>query len=505
MNSITDDVFNYLLESFLSREEKTILRLLNKKYKNKYTNYINIKTLVKNNNIDTIKELIIEYPITNHVFCGLVEYGNTELLDWFILHNNITYMEYLDPYKIAAKRNNIDILKWLEKNINMMSKTYGYDISLYNGSLDVIKWCYERHDKYISICKIMHGRNGFYYWNLEIIKWIHNTYISLNPILYKYIVYDVNMINWLIESGLLNNTNILHNVGESICRHGNVELLKLLNLLNLSEGLLGYYFNVAAKEGNVDIMKYLYKCGMSWDYNMFTNVISSCNKIGSDKCIEIIKWLLNPLSIQSTKNQDEQIIIDEENACSWGYVIYSKCNGNMKIVKWLMEVGCPVRSIYGVDDAKIFYTNMRDVIDNYDLLVKTGFILDNEDNEDDIEQTDKLVEIVCKNGDISTLKWLESEGFKIPARYQILRNACKSGNLELVKFIYNKDIEVYCYNYAYASMAAVEYGHTHILEWMKETGLNISVDKRWNNGRYVSKKGYDWLIANNYIYNYFMI
>ncbi|SNW62363.1 Ankyrin-repeat protein [Orpheovirus IHUMI-LCC2] len=497
MNPITDDVFNYLLDNFLCKEERTMMRLLNKKYKNKYYNYINIKTLLKNNNINTVKELYIEDPILHHVFCGLLEYGNIELLDWFIQNNNsmasnenwrIIKKKYLDPYSSAVISNNINVLQWLQNNTNIKSDHYGYKTCLYNGSLEVIKWCHERCTKNKDITNLL-PHLGFYHWNLETIKWIHSIYTKLPSYFYEYIIYNMEMVRWLMEEGLVDDDNILTYIIFSICRDGNIELLKMLTL---NKKLLNTYFNMAAAEGNLDIMKYLYLNGLRWNDNIFPIVISSCNKIGSDKCIEIMKWLLNPLSLSSSRDENAGIIIDQENACPWGYATYSRCNGNIKVIKWLCDVNCPIKCIYyGVNDPKIFYNNIRDVMNNYSLMLRTGFVLDDEDNKQEIHN---LTKILCKNGDIDVLKWLESKECKIPVSDRVIKASCKSGNLELVKWIYEK-IDRTAHNYNYGSITAVEYGHVHILEWMIENGIKILYDGRWCKGKYITKKGYQWAIS----------
>ncbi|SNW62353.1 Ankyrin-repeat protein [Orpheovirus IHUMI-LCC2] len=179
-NPITNDVFNYLINNFLSNAERTILRLLNISYRDKYNSYVSVKTLIENNNIDTVRWLIMEHSISCDIFCGLLQYGDINLLKLFVNNNNsildknLLFLEnkrYPSFYNSAVKSGKIEILNWLASTCDRGSHDYGYFTAVKESfSLDIIKWCYIRASAHIRNTSLMNV-NLPERCNRDIISW----------------------------------------------------------------------------------------------------------------------------------------------------------------------------------------------------------------------------------------------------------------------------------------------------------------------------------------------
>ncbi|SNW62356.1 Ankyrin-repeat protein [Orpheovirus IHUMI-LCC2] len=514
---ITSDVFDYLIESFLSKEEKTILRLVNKKYRNKYNNYVNIKTLIKNENINTFALLIIEAPTNIHVLCGLLEHGDTHLLSWFkdtyknIIYNNFKLFEdnkFINLYESAVKSGKVEVLEWVKKNIIIRSEHYGLAEALHRESLDVIKWCYEHaRPNFIflsdDIPNMIRERRKF---TLEIFQWYYKL-VSLHWInLSDKIFYTTDIVKWLIHIDELKDCTFwtAYNIFNCALEDGNIELLELLKEERLIsrdailENIIEFEpFETATRCGNLQSMKWLYKNEYKWDIDIIFTILNLCDKIGEENVIEIMKWINDHILI----NMEER----DRLLCP---SMYSCCDNNIKLAEYLIEIGCPApMSCYNDKDCT--------------LLIKTSTELYY--NPSRIQCT---IHDLCQHGDVDRLKWLiNSYEYDIVdiektfindvidteliwdnnflsiindtsyIRSHFLVSACESGNLELIKFLYG----IGCEYIPQCSFILAEKGYIHILEWMKQNGLRIVFNEEWKRGKYVSKRGYDWLVANKYI------
>ncbi|SNW62144.1 Hypothetical protein ORPV_240 [Orpheovirus IHUMI-LCC2] len=84
MDVITEDVFNYILNDHLTPGEKTIFHIINKHFHCKIKEDVNLKSLVYNNNIQTLKELNIKLTpyISGHIIKYASECGNLHIIQW---------------------------------------------------------------------------------------------------------------------------------------------------------------------------------------------------------------------------------------------------------------------------------------------------------------------------------------------------------------------------------------------------------------------------------------
>ncbi|SNW62358.1 Ankyrin-repeat protein [Orpheovirus IHUMI-LCC2] len=513
-NPITNDVFLYLIDNFLSGEEKTILRLLNKTYRSKYNNYVNIKTLVKNGNIDTIKELTIEFPTDIHTFSGLLEYGNIDLLNWIkdnsMINDRVHLLKnskYIDLYGSAAKSGKVEVLQWLNTNINIKSTYYGFNKALDSKSLEVVKWCYEcakKNDRWI-LDYIPNMTTDRYKFTFEVFCWLFAKVEELDTGLSKVIFYTTDIVTWLINNNKLQECEDLEFIKWDIftcaIKGGNIQLLELLKnngimspeiAIENDEEFTAFY--EAFNYGNIEVMKWLYVNGYRWCSMSLANIIMSCKDLGEDKTLEILEWVMD--YCKSNIKLYEQL--------------YGYCGPNIRLIKFLIKVQCPL-------------PNHLSIINDYDLLLKNIF-LSFTNNE-----VYHMILTLCKSGNLNMLKWLISTcGYNIAdiekeyakiildilhisdvqmdgntvtsdntlgmtyIMLHFIANACKYGNLEVVQFLYNAG----CKYIPECSFMAAREGHIHILKWMKSNNLKIQIpqDEEWNIGKYISKQVYDFIL-----------
>ncbi|SNW62361.1 Ankyrin-repeat protein [Orpheovirus IHUMI-LCC2] len=494
MNSITEDVFNYLINTFLSKEERTILRLVNTKYRSKYADYVNIKTLLKNNNIETIKSLIIEYPIKEYVIYQLIDCGNVELLEWLFCEEIKTINWKRNLYNLAISTGDIKVLEWINNNICIPFSDNNYNYALECGNLDVIKWF---HSKYIS--KRYHvfvSSSDGYKWNIETFEWVMNTH-TITQEGYRSIIYNYDLTVYLLENYQdIKSYDLYKEILTCAIIYEDFKLLKLMKNEIIRYDINNFLWR-AVRVGNLPIMKYLYKNGRRLNSRNLLgrihidNAYACIDTKGIDTVIDIMKWLLNP-------EEKEGIVRDEINACCWSSFSYAKVGYNFKIIKWLMDAGCPLPSENIIIDTHCFVNNIEDIIKNYHMLDILKI-----DMEENIRYNGiLLLTMLCKKGDMNSIKWFMDKGFfnykksKKKRKTKIIKNACKSGNLDLVIWLYNN-------GYGYDKKCckkAISYGHVNILEWIKEQGLEIAYSKKeMDKHDYISKRGYDWAKCNNLI------
>ncbi|SNW62290.1 Ankyrin-repeat protein [Orpheovirus IHUMI-LCC2] len=179
-NIMTKDVFNYMIDNFLSIDERNILRLLNKEYYNKYKDKINVKTLIINKNLGTLKHIII-----NHRICSkyIIDYITKSLKngEWdiftylcFLQNNNIDDRSYYisrDKFAIWRRlKENNSLLAQISNGIDIMKIIFnkeGYMIS----EPYIISWIIEVSRGPGSIMEIATDRRRKLF--LDIIKYSH--------------------------------------------------------------------------------------------------------------------------------------------------------------------------------------------------------------------------------------------------------------------------------------------------------------------------------------------
>ncbi|SNW62291.1 Ankyrin-repeat protein [Orpheovirus IHUMI-LCC2] len=229
-NVMTKDVFNYMMESFLSIDERNVLRLLNTEYRDKYKGKININTLIRNNNLKTLKYLIImkmDYTsiITNMNKMTLL--NNWDMFNWMCslrntdenkIHKIMTGgMESHRKFKLQVVEillQNLHLFPLLDKNIDLSFTLEDNKIIEESYFITWITYLVNGDDGEYSIGGIKsptrYIRNLVRYGCINSLNFIYNVFHILLKIglmdkcCYMYTALkhnNLSMVQWLCEKG----------------------------------------------------------------------------------------------------------------------------------------------------------------------------------------------------------------------------------------------------------------------------------------------------------------
>ncbi|SNW62383.1 Ankyrin-repeat protein [Orpheovirus IHUMI-LCC2] len=357
MNIITEDVFEYIINKFLTKTERNVLRLINKKYNNRYHKIISLITLIRNGNNKTF-QYIIPSSISPYIIYTALKYNNEEIIElyWPIV-TSPSYKYIIKPellYAYAIKGGNIERIKWLV-NIGIDIITYYQQImnvAVKRGNLNIIKYIYEVSKEKTPIywifphaslsgnlevmkwmsavgCELADNNvfvNAVKYGNLENIKWLISVgcpYDYSSSMEYACEFGHIHIIEWFLEN---NDKNIdiktINNMFGHAISNARIDLIKYLLILFPDADIKIHSFNFgrfAAKDRFINIgwikenMDWINKLDFKLGKNVFNNVVANGN-------IDDLKWLIS-------------------NGCQYGTSSLMKAirNDHMHIVRWLYE------------------------------------------------------------------------------------------------------------------------------------------------------------------------
>lgn len=187
------------------------------------------------------------------------------LIEWAKTHKSfrLTY----NCLNFVAREGDLDILKYIINNYFNEIKGEYFEVNpqiLYeaskNGHINIIKWLYKNKYNYEVINASMAVSGAIQYGNLNNVKWLieHN---------FKYNKEDVYM------AGTFNRVNIL----KYLLEEKNCEWDE-------------YLYNYAAKNGSLNVLKYLYKYSYN-DLSMPTWSSSTISSAAKNGHLKIIKYL----------------------------------------------------------------------------------------------------------------------------------------------------------------------------------------------------------------------
>ena len=255
--------------------------------------------------------VVIDYIKKSYLNCGSVfkiRNPNTyhisnsiQLIEWAKIHPKFSFTNKLG--RSAAQKNNLDILKYLNKN------NYYFCPKVY--------------------CDAINNKN------IKIIKWLRKKNVELN----EYAFHEAAKIGNLKILKLLKRYNCDWN--SVTCNHaisyGNLHSLKWLLRngcwLDISS------FNIAVESGNMSMIKYIYnKCLHDLSYPWWNSF--ACDIAAKKGDFSLLKWL-------------------RSKYCPWDVnCIYNAIkNNHFEIVKWAIENGCEInRSLY-LQISSVIYIN----------------------------------------------------------------------------------------------------------------------------------------------------
>lgn len=176
---------------------------------------------------------------------------------------------------------------------------------------------------------------------------------------------------------------------------------------------------------------------------------------------------------------------------------YAVSTNNLELLKWAMSLSFPLT----YESCIVAVMN-----NNLDML---KIIFDNENNKNALWHIE-IIETATQRGYLDIVKWIfdiidrkEIDSFLCNEKYRptFVNNLCDyaafSGNLELLKFLKEKNYPLRFLTYEQAALG----GHVHILEWLKEHNC----EKGFRTYIYAMMNGnikiLEWLKQNNHTFD----
>lgn len=209
---------------------------------------------------------------------------------WKMNHGHVRNTKKASYSNYLALHGNLKTLKWARKNnCPWDCKTFGNAVK--SGNFKLVKWLKKNSCRRPSPVKLSEMvddtvKSG----NLENLQWLHNNHLF---------------------SSYSDSLSIA-------AREGKLDIIKWL--VNAGAPLTKFIFEEAACSENLQVMKWLKRKKCPWDRYTFANAASVGN-------LQVLEWLL-------------------QNGCPWDSDTFTSAAiaGNLQTMEWLFKNNCPYES-----------------------------------------------------------------------------------------------------------------------------------------------------------------
>lgn len=334
---LSQDIVDYIYYDILEEGERTIFKLLNTYWNSKVKGKVNIDALIKNNNLGTLKYLLMDtqynsyglmlkaclsgkleiirwiydnyeqkshsdeltFRLCGHLvttvtntrkdlldywtFCSTVRSGNMEAIDWILHTNNIKPNDEDQEMHVAmdcaVRTGSLEIIKVLrERGFHWNEETFGVAVNM--GRMDVIKYLSNPNE----IQGIVRDTISGCPWDSTSVR--ESAHMG-----------NVELLEWLLKNGCPSCNGVLG----IFVQNGNLEKAKRVYEIvgNLGEcescnNCDGGLMKAAAWSGNLDMCKWIYNDVLDEhrrDKCKSTEVFYYAAKSHKDNNIEVMTWL----------------------------------------------------------------------------------------------------------------------------------------------------------------------------------------------------------------------
>lgn len=570
---INTDIDNIIL-GYLDNFSLNIMNKVSKNFQNVFKTYVSAREMIdyaiQNNYIELLKYLrSLGYSWNKNSTVLAAKTGNFELIKWLSqdgawlssltcaevsLHGNLEMVKwlrqngcpwYIDTAVNAAKSKNYELLKWVtdedcpcnsnicaalaeNNDLEMLkwahSKKYPIDMwSMFNaakcGNTEMIEWLletYKHRGNEITVTSITCDKiieSG----KLDAVKWLYNKYPDFDHIRIYYGAIEhkfLDIMKWYEDTfNPINNNNFIFS---AVCG-GHLDLIKIFHKKGVDvtgDGLNLYY---AAKQGRLDIIKWLLKHGCEWDGNVIMRFIGRGTLEGFiwlinygqeyldeefyDKAakygrIDILDWLYNNLDYEPDDyickmaiDQPEVLIWIKKHINVYHDLIckYAGDNRYPELQKWCEENDYSDRAL--AFESAVKYDNVK-LLDR----LMQGF--DTEDLTNNYKSTDDGKDTICfyyedtillnaiKYESINVFKWF----LEHPNVFEDLEDFPEGNYFYSLEFISNLDFIKLAHNHnpldgclEHILVFAINYGYQNIANWAKNHNYELDEDE-YNGG-----------------------
>ena len=279
----------------------------------------------------------------------------------------------------------------------------------------------------------------------------------------------------IVEEFYTEKKGIFQRIAIDSVLYGRLNILKWLcnKTKNIDDmGGLGVHINIAAKNGHIEVVKYLYEtfkdCRHKW----------TIDEAAEGGHLEIVKWLHENGSQGCSQNAMDMAAKNGHiDVVEWLYKIrtailicsrfamnYAVINGDLNIVKYLNEIG---------------YNNETDGIIsalNHGHLKIAEYLSSHREIN-----WNHIISSICniaRNGYIDIIKWLyDKYEDKEQYIYAAIAGFAINGNLEMIKWLDEKWIGSYPPFSADVVDWAATYGHLDVVKWLYEKWLSYRMNR----------------------------
>lgn len=399
--------------------------------------------------------------------------GNLKILEWLYNLNCYDFHRGTDIFSedalfiYASKYNHIEICKWLFYTVKNININVYNDISFSNlcyfGNFENIMWLYSKNKIDIFNRYNLALKNACESKNNKLIRWFYNKLLCCDK--YKF-CYGINIIKhfsarsnnlsilkWLYNITKLDNNFYDEELLFSACENGNLEILK-------------WIFSKFNKD-TIEISCKSYYCLTIIPYKKLTKFLDFLTTY-----YQIPSYIFNKLLEFSCKKDSTDLLnwIDKREKESKDInftrlLIISTSLDKINVVKWLLKkrifknyiiktifrfaiIAASIKTVKFMNKLEYNYTVTEDDIYNglscnnlefNQWLIKSKYFVKMNDSN-----LFKLIIVVLENQNLKLFEWIYNNLIPKSISYSesMLIMSCLIGNLEIVKFIYSKNIDI---------------------------------------------------------------
>ena len=429
----------------------------------------------------------------NSIMSAAIGTGDCNTVRWLIEQGvdvNHCSKKGVTAVHIAAQQGNLDVLKLLKEsgaNIHAQTEMGSNSImsaSVGTGDCNTVRWLIEQGVD-VNHC----DKNGFTavhiaakQGNLDVLKLLKESGANIhvqnemdrNSIMSAAIgTGDCNTVRWLIEQGV--DVNHCSKKGVTAvhiaAQQGNLDVLKLLkesgaNIHAQTEMGINSIMSASVGTGDCNTVRWLIEQGVD---------VNHCDKKGFT-AVHIAAKQGNLDVLKLLKESGANIHV-EDNEGSYSVLLAAIGTGDCNTVRWLIEQGVDVNHCDKNGFTAVHIAAMQGNLDVVKLLKESGANIHVENNEGSYS----VMLAAIGTGDCNTVRWLIEQGVDVnhcdKNGFTAVLNAAQQGNLDVLKLLKESGANIHVQNEMGDNSimsASIGTGDCNTVRWLIEQGVDVN-------------------------------
>lgn len=466
-----------------------------------YTNEI-IDTAAKLNYIDTLEwceSMFEKYNLQLKYSTLALDYAskhnNVQVLNWFeniYLKYNAQLLYTESSVDLSAKNNCLQVLKWFEHmyvdhGIELLYTENAVDFACKKSAIDSLKWFEHMHEKYQL--ELKYSDSAIDCGSIDSLRWFEHMYIKYNTTLkYTSLAVDsasfnnkIDILNWWLHMNMMFNFALLYSndsldyviddtyieqiqqyltssdeqFKNSINQHNKRYTDEKISTLiwwictnkkyNLQLKYSVKLMNDASNSNNIDILNWLINAHVKYNF-----VLKYCAKALTTSSIQTLEWWLNMYK-QQYVSIDPSYSIDN-----------ASCSHDLEKLNWWKNVN----KLYNIklDTNGDFLTVHTDaqILKWWNTTFKNCLIVPKFSKN----TISLLLKNVSKKGSVNILKWIIDICIQYNIKLDIIDEACRYNNIELLQLCEEKIDDLFMYSES-ALFNTCFYNNIESAQWLQ--------------------------------------